>query len=73
MGESVKVTIIQEDEFSYINPSRFTVVIKMTPEFMHEPAHIISDEEKAEYISQMVANEFYKELTKHLNGQDNGL
>lgn len=66
MSESVKVTIIEKERWSYTPTTRYDVVIKVTPEFMGEPKHIVSDDEKAEYISQRVKEEFYKVLIKVL-------
>ena len=65
MSESVRVTIIEKEGWSYVSPTRYEVVVKATPEFMMEPKELISDEEKAEYISQRIKEEFYKVLTKN--------
>ena len=65
MSESVRVTIIEKEGWSYVSLTRYEVVVKATPEFMMEPKELISDEEKAEYISQRIKEEFYKVLTKN--------
>ena len=65
MSESVRVTIIEKESWSYILPTRYDVLVKATPEFMNEPKHVVSDEEKAEYISQRIKEEFYKVLTRN--------
>lgn len=62
MGESVRVTIVEKEGWSYIAPTRYDVVVKATPEFMREPEYILSNEEKVEYISQRIKEEFYNVL-----------
>lgn len=66
MREAVKVTIIEKEGWSYTSPVKYSVIVKATPEFMLEPKEFISYEEKAEYISQQIKDEFYKILTKNL-------
>jgi hypothetical protein len=63
MNESVKVTIIQENKDWPI--TKFVVFVKTTPEFINEPKEMIFDEQKVEYISQQIKEEFCRFLTKN--------
>jgi len=64
MSEPVSVTIIEKEVWTYMRSTLYEVVVKVTPEFMREPKEVVSDEEKAEYISQRIKEEFYKILMK---------
>lgn len=66
LSEAVRVTIIEKEGWSYSKPTRYEVIVKASPEFMREPEQILSEEEKVEYISQRIKEEFYKLLTKNL-------
>lgn len=64
MSQSVSVYINKKGCESYSYMVRYDVVVRPTADFMNEPKEIVSDEARAEYISQRIKEEFYKLLIK---------
>jgi len=63
MNKAVQITIIETEDWTSSTPiGRYIVIVKVTPEFMQEPEHIVSHSEKAEYIAQEIKEEFLKKL-----------